>query len=112
LNSSISTYTSSVITRAPNGPIFSTRCINFQSAARINLHPAVTRKKAGDLRREPVTALDGRELLDGRAAADQEILEKRTEVAINKSVVQSVVQGTHAVSVVGDVVALLERFER
>ena len=40
LNNSISTYTSSVITAAfKNAAIFSNRCISFQSAICINLHP-------------------------------------------------------------------------
>ena len=42
LNTSISIYTSFVITGASNTPIFSTRCINFQSLACINLYPLLT----------------------------------------------------------------------
>jgi hypothetical protein len=36
-------YTSFVITGALNSPIFSTRCINFQSLACINLQPLLTK---------------------------------------------------------------------
>jgi uracil phosphoribosyltransferase len=39
-------YTSFVITGASNSPIFSIRCINFQSPACINLLPLVTGIKA------------------------------------------------------------------
>ena len=48
LKTSISMYTSFVITGASNPPIFSTRCINFQSLACINLHPLVTHIKELD----------------------------------------------------------------
>ena len=45
LNTSISIYTSFVITGASNTPIFSTRCINFQSLACINLYPLLRRQR-------------------------------------------------------------------
>ncbi|MGR2930152.1 hypothetical protein, partial [Acidithiobacillus ferriphilus] len=45
---SISIYTSFVITGASNTPIFSTRCINFQSLACINLYPLLTFKAYGE----------------------------------------------------------------